>query len=104
MNVGWLLNFNLTCLGDNVQEWLMAINHEVLENTVFRLSEVPDYATANDLTAGLEKLEIICKAVLSRKDVKSEDRKFKKERLEWIKRQKEADRRYSGLETNEDSL
>jgi len=36
--------------------------------------------------AGLEELEVICKAVLSRKDVESEERKFRKEQLEWIKK------------------
>jgi hypothetical protein len=33
----------------------MVINHEVLENTFFRLSEVPDCATAHDLTVELEE-------------------------------------------------
>jgi len=36
---------------------------------------------------GLSELEIICKAVLSRKDLALEDRKFWKERLAWVEGQ-----------------
>jgi hypothetical protein len=36
----------------------------------------------------LEDLETLCEAVLSRRDLTLEDRKFWKERLAWVEKQK----------------
>jgi hypothetical protein len=39
----------------------------------------------------LKELEIICRTVLKRKDINSEEREFWNKRLEWLEAQKQRD-------------